>query len=357
METTIPVEPVATQAENVKDGDRAEIMDDSASTPISTNPRDLIEDFDVDSNPTDTDSGILMEDRPSSSTASVDPSLYEPIMRSGRSYHRYKHGKYFLPNDESEQNRLDLQHQLWLMTLHGRLHLAPIRPDLSHVLDIGTGTGIWAIEFVKSLPFPSKTHVSKLTSAPPNCHFEIDDAEDEWVYRQKFDYIHGRLMVSCFNDASSVFRKAYDGLQPGGYFEMQDALTITSIDSSGEDSALMRWVTLMIEAAKKLGRDFEKVKRYKGWMEEAGFEEVSETYFAWPTNTWPRGEYHKSLGVWANADFQEGLEGFSLLALERAMGMSKEEVNALLVDVRRDLNDRNIHAYMPMLVVYGRKPF
>jgi hypothetical protein len=34
------------------------------------------------------------------------------------------------------------------MTLHGRLHLAPLKKDkLHHVLDFGTGTGIWAIEF------------------------------------------------------------------------------------------------------------------------------------------------------------------------------------------------------------------
>jgi methylase of polypeptide subunit release factors len=34
------------------------------------------------------------------------------------------------------------------MTLHGRLHLMPLKKDkLNHVLDFGTGTGIWAIEF------------------------------------------------------------------------------------------------------------------------------------------------------------------------------------------------------------------
>ena len=41
----------------------------------------------------------------------------------------------------------DLQHHLFLLTLHGQLHLAPIKPDPHNVLDIGTGTGIWAIDF------------------------------------------------------------------------------------------------------------------------------------------------------------------------------------------------------------------
>jgi ubiquinone/menaquinone biosynthesis C-methylase UbiE len=43
-----------------------------------------------------------------------------------------------------------LQHHLFLLTLHGQLHLAPIKPDPHNVLDIGTGTGIWAIDFGES---------------------------------------------------------------------------------------------------------------------------------------------------------------------------------------------------------------
>ena len=46
-----------------------------------------------------------------------------------------------------EQDRLDLQHQMILIMLDGKLHLAPIKPDLQYALDVGTGTGIWAIDF------------------------------------------------------------------------------------------------------------------------------------------------------------------------------------------------------------------
>jgi methylase of polypeptide subunit release factors len=39
-----------------------------------------------------------------------------------------------------------MQHQLFGLTLDGNLHLAPVKnPGL--VLDMGTGTGIWAIEY------------------------------------------------------------------------------------------------------------------------------------------------------------------------------------------------------------------
>lgn len=45
--------------------------------------------------------------------------------------------------------RKDLQHQLFEIMLDGRLHLAPIPPTPQCVLDIATGSGIWAIEFGK----------------------------------------------------------------------------------------------------------------------------------------------------------------------------------------------------------------
>jgi hypothetical protein len=129
---------------------------------------------------------------------------------------------------------------------------------------------------------------------------------------------------------------------------MQDTLTLTCIDSSGEGTQLMRWVGLMLEAATKLGRDWAKVNKYKGWMENAGFADVKEMRFAWPMNTWPRGKHYKTLSAWAGQNMKDGLEGFSMAALTRALGWTAEEVNVLLADVRRDLDDRNIHAYMPM---------
>jgi hypothetical protein len=185
-------------------------------------------------------------------------------------------------------------------------------------------------------------------SVPPNCRFEADDVEDEWQYSHKFDYIHGRLLISCFTDVPSVFQNAFNALNPGGYFEMQDSLAMTCVDSSGEGTQLMRWVSLMLEAVTKLGRDWDKAEKYKKWMEEVGFVDVKETIFAWPMNTWPRGKYHKTLGAWAGQNIKDGLEGFSVAALTMAHGWTADEVKALLADVSRDLDDRNIYSYMPI---------
>ena len=43
---------------------------------------------------------------------------------------------------------LDINHNMWLLSLRGELGLAPkAREGAKRVLDAGTGNGIWAIDF------------------------------------------------------------------------------------------------------------------------------------------------------------------------------------------------------------------
>ena len=47
---------------------------------------------------------------------------------------------------QQEKDRLDIMHHLVTLRLDDRLHLAPIGQNIHRILDLGTGTGIWAIE-------------------------------------------------------------------------------------------------------------------------------------------------------------------------------------------------------------------
>jgi len=55
------------------------------------------------------------------------------------------------PNDEKERDQQDLLHHIWGLILKGRLYRAPIQElgNTMKILDIGTGTGIWAIDFAE----------------------------------------------------------------------------------------------------------------------------------------------------------------------------------------------------------------
>ena len=47
--------------------------------------------------------------------------------------------------------RLDLHHEILLQLMDGELHFAPLRVP-HRILDIGTGTGIWAIDMADKYP-------------------------------------------------------------------------------------------------------------------------------------------------------------------------------------------------------------
>jgi ubiquinone/menaquinone biosynthesis C-methylase UbiE len=60
---------------------------------------------------------------------------------------------YFAPNDEAENDRLDMHHHLATLILEGNLTTAPIGKSPQRILDVGCGTGIWSIDAGKIIPF------------------------------------------------------------------------------------------------------------------------------------------------------------------------------------------------------------
>lgn len=65
---------------------------------------------------------------------------------SGRTYQNHPTARYLFPNDPEEQDRADLQHKVFRMYNGGALYRAPVGSP-RNVLEIATGTGIWAIQY------------------------------------------------------------------------------------------------------------------------------------------------------------------------------------------------------------------
>ena len=181
---------------------------------------------------------------------------------------------------------------------------------------------------------------------PPNCSFEVDDADDEWIFNQSFDYIHLRLVFHGFKSHQGVMRSAFTNMAPGGWMEWQDYYCdLQAIDSSMKGTALELWVQRWIQGAKNLGRDVLVPPKYRRWMEEAGFINVTEQKLAIPGNPWPKGKDMKMMGLWQMTNFLDGIEAVSMAIFTKGLGMSHEEVQVFLVDVRNDIKDHNIHFY------------
>ncbi len=56
-----------------------------------------------------------------SDTTSVTSSIFNYTYENGRTYHAYRAGQYLLPNDETEQDRLDMTHHVFLLSCGGTL--------------------------------------------------------------------------------------------------------------------------------------------------------------------------------------------------------------------------------------------
>lgn len=73
-------------------------------------------------------------------TRSLTESIRQHIVDGGLRYHAYHAGKYCFPNDETEQYRDDLKHNLTIYLSDGEFFFAPVHRALdggAEVLDLG----------------------------------------------------------------------------------------------------------------------------------------------------------------------------------------------------------------------------
>jgi SAM-dependent methyltransferase len=266
------------------------------------------------------------------------------------------------PNDEAAQQHMNLEHALFLKTLDDRLFLAPLPPTVQRVLDVGTGTGIWAIDFADQFPGARVvgTDLSPIqpTWVPANCRFEVDDAEAEWTFAaNSFDFIHVRGLFGSIASWPRLYEQCLRALRPGGHIEQQEyGATFYSEDGTvAADSPMGRASAIAEDVFGRFGRDIRIMERMRGLMAAAGFVDVAETRYRWPVGPWPRDPQQKELGLLVRAHIEMGLEGWILRPFSE-LGWSLDEIQVLLARARRDIRDPNVHAIQEMRVCHARKP-
>ncbi|KAM3076594.1 hypothetical protein ACMFMG_007400 [Clarireedia jacksonii] len=290
-----------------------------------------------------------------SSTTSLASFITKYRLENGRTYHAYKDGKYVYPNDEPEQERLDLQHHICSIMFDGRLFTCPMdAANAKRVLDVGCGTGIWVADFADEWPQAEVLGIdlSPIQPAfvPPNAQFQVDDAEEDWTFEEQFDFIYARMMTGSIQNWDRFFDQCYNNMAPGAWVELLDiSVMVTSADDTLKpDSALLKWSQLLLEGSIKLGRDLNSCLKYKTQMQNRGFTNVTETIYSWPSNKWPKDPKAKELGMWNLENLSGGASGLSMAIFTRLLGWTVEELEVFLVDVRKDMRNTKIHSYWPM---------
>ncbi|KAJ9613241.1 hypothetical protein H2200_003183 [Cladophialophora chaetospira] len=298
------------------------------------------------------DDDSALGDDMSTLTQSVRSSIFEGRYENGRRYHVYKEGKYFMPEDEIEQDRMDLQHHAIITTL-GRHFFSPIQTP-ARILDLGCGTGIWAIQVADDHPeaevFGVDLSPMQPSWVPPNVKFEIDDVEDTWTWPENhFSLIFSRLMISgSIQNLPRYIRQIYRHLSPGGYFESHEVQIRLGNDIRDilEEDPLPLWCKYMREGIEKMGRtlapDLENIATE---MRNAGFVDVVVRPFKLPNGPWPKDERLKRGGSAQLVALYHGLQSISLALFTRCLEWSPEEVEVFLAQVRKDMNAKMKKGY------------
>lgn len=120
--------------------------------------------------------------------------------------------------------------------------------------------------------------LTKKNRIPPNCTFEVDDFEQEWLYHRKFDYIHAREVAGCISDADQLISRAFEHLVPGGYLEIQTVYPRFVSDDGTDAKALNAhlWIKSICEGAAKFGKPLDLTLEWLGKLKAAGFVDVQQ---------------------------------------------------------------------------------
>ncbi|KAI1177159.1 S-adenosyl-L-methionine-dependent methyltransferase [Nemania sp. FL0916] len=313
----------------------------------------------------------------------VQKTAYRTIF--GRRYHApWCKADYKLPNDITA-NAFNDMIQRCINVLGQRAGVkfsnasAPLRykfppggPKL--VVDIGCGSGLWAIEFAKAYPNCRviATDISKTQHQeyPPNLTFLLEDFTrlPYWSFESgTVDLVHVQCMKESIEDWAGFLEEARLVLKPGGFIESVEYSSSISSDHPGFEEAfpLLSSLGLILKSAGSISRP----RRHLDIVDRTLLPEVLER-IAWDRhdaklvdcNLVPRNS-DGSLDVAAHylmTAFILDLRGYlQRLVIEGTVDWTQRQFDELMDSFMRELTSKDLAGFQPyvqFLFLIGQKP-
>ncbi|KAK7414827.1 hypothetical protein QQX98_006342 [Neonectria punicea] len=193
---------------------------------------------------------------------------------------------------------------------------------------------------------------------PTNCIFEVDDFEDQWMYKKPFDFIHARELEGCIADDGRFFQQAFENLAPGGYIELQAMRgQFVSDDGTSEKATnAQRWAAGLLDSSAKFGKPIDCVGDWKYKLDQAGFVDIHQEIRKAPIGAWAKDPILKEVGKYQAMQSLQAIDSYTPMLFEKILGWRMEEIQVLMAQAKKELKDRSIHLYLLVYFIWARKP-
>ncbi|RXK38728.1 hypothetical protein M231_04038 [Tremella mesenterica] len=264
--------------------------------------------------------------------------------------------------------RLDTQHRAFKERQLGRNFLAPIDEVLNDgsdyrkgVLDIGTGTGIWAREIAAEYPDADVigldlSPMQSRKGVPPNCKFVVHDASKGFPFPTGFfEVVHCRLLMSGIRDWRAFIDEAVRVVRPGGLLVMVECDGWRHLNSGTEEEqralapGFFKLRDYIIKGLRLRGLDAEAGSTTVPnlLMAHPGLEEFNKVYAPLPMWPWSDDPVLRRVGEHMLVDARELPEACRKLVVD-VCDISNDEYNQLVRGWRDDVGKPGVTSLFPV---------
>ncbi|POS71550.1 methyltransferase LaeA [Diaporthe helianthi] len=281
-------------------------------------------------------------------------------VENGREYQAWHRGQYLFPIDETELDRLDAMHKLFQVARNYRLYSSHIIldniPNLK-VLDLGCGTGMWALDMarkffknslVRGVDLSTQMQASSIFE---NNDFKAMDIEEPWAPFLGEDYhlIHARMLAGSihFESWPRIYGEIFSHLIPGsGWVEQVEVDWYPCNDGGPVSHHLGLWAEELRSAMDQMKRPLRiDSNRSQQMLADAGFVDIKQEVIHLPVNGGSLVPFEKDVGRWFNLSLHKSFMGLSMAPLYRVKNWRPEDISRLETDVLEEIADRNNRAY------------
>ena len=139
-------------------------------------------------------------------------------------------------------------------------------------------------------------------------------------------------------------------------FLAPDPVTVTNNIVPVHNPVANFW-SLIAEGPAVLGVHLDAIadRKLVDMIRGTGYEDVHEQTFHLPLGTWPENKNLKTVGLYWRRAVLDGIHATTIGPLTHSLGWSPEDVEVLLVEVRKAYSDNAARMYMPFHIVYAQK--